>query len=165
MPREGGYEPATTEALVERFLYREARLMDTHRYEEWLALWTPDAHYWVPCNSDDIDPAREVSLIYDDYDRLQQRVQRLKSGTVLAQDPAPRMRRVVSNIEIETVDADHVRVSSNFLLAVMREREQQLWAGHSIHGLRRIGDELRMHDKKVLLINSDHEMPLLQFLI
>ena len=79
--------------------------MDTHRYEEWLALWTPDARYWVPCNSDDIDPAREVSIIYDDHERLQQRVQRLKSGTVLAQDPAPRMRRIVSNIEIETVDA------------------------------------------------------------
>ena len=139
--------------------------MDTHRYEEWLALWTPDARYWVPCNSDDIDPAREVSIIYDDYERLEQRVQRLKSGTVLAQDPAPRMRRIVSNIEVETVDAEYLRVGSNFLLAIAREREQQLWAGHSIHGLRRVGDGLGMHYKKVLLINSDQEMPLLQFLI
>ena len=154
-----------TDALVENFLYREARLMDTHSYEEWLALWTPDARYWVPCNSDDVDTSREVSIIYDDYERLQQRVKRLASGTVLAQEPPPRMRRVVSNIEIETLDADHVRVGSNFLLAVAREREQQLWAGHSIHGLRQIGDELRMHHKKVLLINVDHEMPLLQFLI
>jgi 3-phenylpropionate/cinnamic acid dioxygenase small subunit len=153
------------DALVERFLYEEARLMDTHRYEEWLALWTPDARYWVPCNDDEIDPSREVSLIYDDYERLQQRVQRLRSGTVLAQDPAPRMRRVVSNIEVEAVDSEHVRVGSNFLLAVAREREQQLWAGHSIHGLRRSGDKLQMHAKKVLLINSDQEMPLLQFLI
>jgi 3-phenylpropionate/cinnamic acid dioxygenase small subunit len=165
MQRERGRDFAMSDALVERFLYREARLMDTHRYEEWLALWTPDARYWVPCNSDDIDPSREVSIIYDDHERLEQRVQRLKSGTVLAQDPAPRMRRIVSNIEIETVDAEHLRVGSNFLLAVAREREQQLWAGHSIHGLRRVGDELRMHYKKVLLINSDQEMPLLQFLI
>jgi len=163
--RKSARDVAMSDALVERFLYREARLMDTHRYEEWLALWTPDARYWVPCNSDDIDPAREVSIIYDDYERLEQRVQRLKSGTVLAQDPAPRMRRIVSNIEIETVDAEHLRVGSNFLLAVAREREQQLWAGHSIHGLRRVGDGLRMHYKKVLLINSDQEMPLLQFLI
>jgi 3-phenylpropionate/cinnamic acid dioxygenase small subunit len=119
----------------------------------------------VPCNSDDIDPAREVSIIYDDHERLEQRVQRLRSGTVLAQEPAPRMRRIVSNIEIETVDAEQLRVGSNFLLAVAREREQQLWAGHSIHGLRRVGDDLMMHYKKVLLINSDQEMPLLQFLI
>ena len=165
MPRERGRDSAMGDALVERFLYREARLMDTHLYDEWLALWTQDARYWVPCNSDDVDPAREVSIIYDDYERLEQRVQRLKSGTVLAQDPAPRMRRIVSNIEIETVDVEHLRVGSNFLLAVAREREQQLWAGHSIHGLRRVGDGLRMHYKKVLLINSDQEMPLLQFLI
>jgi 3-phenylpropionate/cinnamic acid dioxygenase small subunit len=75
------------------------------------------------------------------------------------------MRRIVSNIEIEAVDADHVRVGSNFLLAIARQREQQLWAGHSIHGLRRIGDDFRMHHKKVLLIDCDQEMPLLQFLI
>lgn len=154
-----------TDALVEQFLYREARLMDTHLYEEWLALWTLDARYWVPCNADDIDPARQVSIIYDDYDRLKQRVERLASGTVLAQDPMPRMRRVVSNIEIEIVGPDSLRVGSNFLLAVAREREQHLWAGHTIHGLRRMDGELRMHHKKVLLINSDQEMPLLQFLI
>jgi benzoate/toluate 1,2-dioxygenase subunit beta len=154
-----------TDPLVESFLYREAHLMDTNRYEEWLALWTPDACYWVPCNGDDIDTSREVSIIYDDYERLQHRVQRLVSGTVLAQDPAPRMRRLVSNIEVERVDADHLTVGSNFILAVARAGEQQVWAGRSIHGLRRDGGALRMHRKKVLLINSDQEMPLLQFLI
>ena len=25
---------------IEKFLFREARLMDEHRYEEWLTLWT-----------------------------------------------------------------------------------------------------------------------------
>ena len=45
---------------VESFLYREARLMDEHAYDEWLALWTDDALYWVPCNEDDIDPERHV---------------------------------------------------------------------------------------------------------
>src|SRR5512145_436822 len=118
-----------TDSAVASFLYHEAHLMDTNRYEEWLALWTPDALYWVPCNNDDIDPSREVSLIYDDYERLQQRVQRLMSGTVLAQDPAPRMRRLVSNIEVETVDADHLVVGSNFILAMARAGGQQLWAG------------------------------------
>jgi 3-phenylpropionate/cinnamic acid dioxygenase small subunit len=153
-----------TEGLIERFLYREALLMDTHRYEEWLALWDRDACYWVPCNEDDIDPMRQVSLIYDDYDRLQQRVRRLTSGTVLAQDPTPRMRRIVSNIEIAS-GADAFEVQSNFILALARGSEQQLWAGRSIHGLRRAGDDLKIFRKKVLLINSDQEMPLLQFLI
>ncbi|MGH7804230.1 MAG: aromatic-ring-hydroxylating dioxygenase subunit beta, partial [Candidatus Binatia bacterium] len=49
-------------AAVESFLYREARLMDTHRYDEWLALFDEDATYWIPSNRDDIDPRREVSI-------------------------------------------------------------------------------------------------------
>ena len=60
---------------VAAFLYREARLIDEHRYQEWLTLWeSSDTLYWVPCNDDDIDPRRHVSINYDDHDRLLQRV-------------------------------------------------------------------------------------------
>ena len=86
---------------VESFLYREARLMDENAYDEWLSLWTDDALYWVPCNRDDSDPTREISAIYDDRTRLQARIDRLKSGVAYAQDPKSRMRRLISNIEIE----------------------------------------------------------------
>ena len=51
---------ATATALdsrtIEAFLYREARLADENRYDEWLALWTDDARYWIPSNSYDYDP-------------------------------------------------------------------------------------------------------------
>ncbi len=51
---------------IEDFIYREARLMDEHRYDDWLALWTDDAVYWVPSNNDELDPMQSVSIIYDD---------------------------------------------------------------------------------------------------
>lgn len=157
------------DAEIARFLAREARLMDEGRYDEWLALWADDGLYWVPCNHDDIDPMREVSLIYDDRVRLGERVERLKSGSVLAQEPKPRMRRVVSNIEIEAgesaaADGETI-VHSNFMLGIARPTGQQVWIGHSIHRLRTAGSALKIAHKKVLLINSDTEMPLLQFLI
>jgi len=151
-------------ASVEAFLYREARLMDEHRYKEWLALWCDDGVYWVPCNADDIDPARHVSIIYDDRERLQQRVERLASGGVLAQEPPPRLRRVIGNIEIADGGSD-LTVASNFILALARGETQQLWAGRSVHVLRRAEASLAIRRKTVLLINSDQEMPLLQFLI
>src|SRR2546428_13930155 len=78
---------------IENFLYREARLMDEHAYDEWLALWTDDALYWVPCNRDDSDPMREVSIIYDNRARLEERIIRLKSGAIYAQEPKWRLRR------------------------------------------------------------------------
>ena len=79
---------------VESFLYQEALFMDEHRFDEWLSLWGDPARYWVPCNADDIDPLRQVSIIYDDRERLVQRIERLKSGSVQAMNPKPRMRVV-----------------------------------------------------------------------
>jgi benzoate/toluate 1,2-dioxygenase subunit beta len=149
---------------IEQFLYREARLMDEGLYRDWLALWTDDAIYWVPCN-DDTDPTQDVSLIYDNRERLVQRVDRLLSGTVQALDPKPRMRRIVSNIEIEAAEGNDVTVASNFILGHARWDMQQVWAGRTVHKIRRGGEGLKMAFKKVMLINSDQEIPLLQFLI
>jgi benzoate/toluate 1,2-dioxygenase beta subunit len=151
---------------IAAFLYLEARLIDEHRYQEWLALWeAADTLYWVPCNDEDIDPRRQVSIIYDDRNRLTERVERLLSGSVLAQQPVPRMRRVVSNIEIEQAAGDEVTVASNFILATARAGRQELWAGRTVHRLRKHGDAYKIAAKKVLLNNLDQEIPLLQFLI
>ena len=38
-------------------LYHEAALLDERRFDEWLALFTDDALYWVP-QGEDGDPAR-----------------------------------------------------------------------------------------------------------
>lgn len=43
---------------VSQFLFLEARLQDTHAYDEWEALWTDDALYWVPANGHDTDPEK-----------------------------------------------------------------------------------------------------------
>jgi benzoate/toluate 1,2-dioxygenase subunit beta len=153
------------ESLIEQFLYREARLMDEGKYREWLSLWTEDAIYWVPCNDGDSDPTRDVSLIYDNRERLGQRVDRLMSGTVQALDPKPRMRRVVSNIEIEAREGNDVTVASNFVLAHARWDSQQIWAGRTMHKIRGDGTALKMAFKKVMLVTADQEIPLLQFLI
>ena len=150
---------------VVAFLTLEARLMDESRYAEWLALWTADARYWVPCNDDDIDPAKHISIIYDDFDRLTQRVERLLSGSVLAVQPRPRMRRVIANIEISELSAATATVESNFILASARLGKTQMWIGRSIHTLERIDGAFKMSGKKVLLIDNDQEIPLLQFII
>jgi 3-phenylpropionate/cinnamic acid dioxygenase small subunit len=152
-------------ADIEKFLFHEARLVDEHRYEEWLSLWTDDAIYWVPCDIENADPLRQVSLIYDNRAKLGDRVERLKSGTVLAQDPKPRMRRIISNVEIGESSATELKVESNFVLVEARGIHQQIWCGRSIHTLREQDGELKIARKTVLLVNSDREIPVLQFLI
>ena len=46
--RKGEGGAALDVAACERFLIHEARLLDEARFDEWLALFTADAWYWVP---------------------------------------------------------------------------------------------------------------------
>ena len=150
---------------IEDFIYREARLMDEHRYDDWLALWMDDAIYWVPSNNDDIDPTQNVSIIYDDRRRIGDRIDRLKSGMAYAQKPPSRMRRVVSNLEVEEGENGEVTVYSNFVLTEIRRGVRNIWSGRTVHKLRLENGDLKMATKKVLLLENDTEIPSLVFLI
>jgi 3-phenylpropionate/cinnamic acid dioxygenase small subunit len=154
-----------SEADIHQMLYREARLMDEHRYRDWLALWSSDAIYWVPSNGVGETPDDEVAIIYDDYHRLKDRIARLDSGSVMVQSPKSSMRRVVSNIEITPEGASDVTVLSNFVLVEARSGQQFLWAGQSTHKLREMNGTLQIRFKKVVLVNNDQELPPLQFLL
>ena len=48
------------------FLYDEARMLDEGRYDEWLALWLEDGHYWMPLDWNQKDPDLVTSLLYED---------------------------------------------------------------------------------------------------
>lgn len=153
-------------AEADAFLYREARLADENNYQEWLALWTDDAIYWLPANKDDYDPHRHVSIIYDDRSRLQDRVDRLASGSAWAQEPKSRLRRVISNIEIEAgASSDEVLVRSNFVLGELRRGRQTTYYAAQVHRLRRTPQGIRMAFKKVMLLNNDEPINNLSFLV
>ena len=114
---------------VADFLYREARLADEARYAEWLALWTDDGVYWVPATTEpDPDPERQLSHVYDNRARVETRVKLLQTGVRYSQEPASRMRRLVSNIEVEAADGGELVAGSNFLLA-----ELAVQAGRELH--------------------------------
>src|SRR5205085_5080014 len=122
---------------------------DENRYGEWLALWTEDAIYWVPANKDDYDPREHVSIIYDRRDRLQDRIDRLKSGAAWSQEPRSRMRRLITNIEMAPAsDDEDITVHSNFVLGELRRGLQTVYFANEIHRLRPSADGLKMAFKK-----------------
>jgi 3-phenylpropionate/cinnamic acid dioxygenase small subunit len=154
---------------VTEFLYREARLADEARYAEWLALWTDDGVYWVPATTDPAaDPEEHLSHIYDNRARLDTRVAMLQTGQRYSQEPASRMRRLISNIEIERAADGDLVAGSNFILgelSIQAKHEMHWWVGRTTHRLRRVDGELRMSGKKVVLINAAEPLPNLAFLI
>ncbi len=155
-------------AVVE-FLHREARLADEARYAEWLALWTDDGVYWVPATTDPAaDPDKHLSHIYDNRGRLETRIKLLLTGHRYSQEPASRMRRLVSNIEAAPAENGELVAGSNFALAelaIQAKREMHWWVGRTTHRLRRVGGELKMCRKKVVLVNAAEPLPNLSFLI
>ena len=86
-------EPALDLHRCELFLEHEARLLDEAKFDDWLALFTADAWYWVPSEPDQANPHDTVSLIYDDRRLLETRVRRLASPRMYSQEPRSRTSR------------------------------------------------------------------------
>lgn len=149
---------------VEEFLFYEAKLIDEHRYDQWLELWTDDGLYWVPSNSDDADPSRQAMIIYDNRARLADRIYRLTSGAAWAQQPRSRTRRLISNVEVRETGGAYA-VESNCLIAELRRSRQDIFAARVLHTLRPAADSFRIALKKVLLLNNDEPIDNLTFLV
>jgi 3-phenylpropionate/cinnamic acid dioxygenase small subunit len=143
----------------ELFLLHEARLLDEGKFDDWLALFTPDARYWVPSEPDQTNPLDTVSLIYDDRQLLETRVRRLASPRIYSQEPRSRTSRIVTNVSIEEgADAAFTLVRSKFMLIEFRRNEQRLFGGTSFHRLTVAGSELKIAWKRVDLVNCDGPM-------
>jgi 3-phenylpropionate/cinnamic acid dioxygenase small subunit len=165
-PAPDDFDPAE----VEQFLYREARYADEGDYDAWEALWTDDAVYWVPAGGADIDPDREMSIIYDNRARIATRLKQVRTGKRYAQAPPSNLRRLLANIEFlgGRTNSDggiDLEVAANFLVVESRARDNNLWGGRTTYRLRRIDHTLRLVYKKVVLVNNDKALPTLGFLI
>jgi len=139
----------------EQFLILEARLLDEGKFDEWLALFTPDAWYWVPSEPDQPDPHETVSLIYDDRRLLETRVRRLASPRMYSQEPRSRTSRIVSNVTIETNDRNACTVRSKFVMIEFRREQQRIFAGTALHRLVQSGGRIMIAWKRVDLVNCD----------
>jgi benzoate/toluate 1,2-dioxygenase subunit beta len=149
---------------IEEFLYHEADLLDSRRYQDWLTLYTEDAIYWIP-QGDEPDHVHHVSIAYDDHRRMHERVLRLESGFAFSQDPPSRTCHVVGNVRVAGELEGDLDVRSNLVLAEMRRGVQSVYAGQVTHRLVPTGESFMVRRKTVRLINSDVPLSNLTFLI
>lgn len=150
---------------VEAFLFREARLQDTHDYDGWEALWADDAVYWVPANGQDTDPERVMSIIYDNRSRIRVRIDQLKTGRRHTQTPRSELARIVSNVEVTERSGDEVSARANVLIFEDNLRGETLWAARNEYRLREIDGDFQLVRKKVGLVNNHKPVYTLSFLV
>src|SRR5216684_4276620 len=113
---------------------REARLLDQLRFDEWLAMYSPECIYWVPGTPAAGDPRREIAISFDDRRRMEDRIYRLRTGYAWSQAPRSRTVRMISNTEVFATNQSSARmVRSNFLISEFRvdgTRFLSGWCGH-----------------------------------
>jgi benzoate/toluate 1,2-dioxygenase beta subunit len=152
-------------AAVEALLFREAALLDAREFSAWLELFADECLYWIPSNTDELDPSRHVSIVYDEHPQLKERVWRLQSGLAYAQEPQSRSAHLVGNVEILAADGEAIDAESVFVVTEFRRDKQFVHAGRYHHRLRRQGEDLRIVMKKVALINNDGHLGNLSLLL
>jgi 3-phenylpropionate/cinnamic acid dioxygenase small subunit len=143
---------------VEQFLYHEAWLLDHGRLDEWLALFTDDATYWIPLEANQADPLTTSSIVYDDRRLLAVRVRQFQHPRAHARVPAPRTVHQVGNVQVLEAEGQGVRVGSTLVLVEHRRERQRVWGAVVEHRLRRTGDGLRIVAKRIDLVNSEAEL-------
>jgi ethylbenzene dioxygenase subunit beta len=139
----------------EQFLLHEARLLDDGKFDAWLALFAPDAWYWVPSEPEQADPVETVSLIYDDRRLLETRVRRLDSPRMYSQEPRSRTSRMIANVTLDDVERNSCTVRSKFMMIEYRREQQRIFGGTMLHRLVLAGGRILIAWKRVDLVNCD----------
>lgn len=165
-----------TRAEAEDFLYREGRLIDERRFDEWFDLYTEEAVYWLPMGDDEV-PGLGPSVIYDDHYFLARRVYRLVHTRVFSQRPVSRTVHLISNVEVgEMITAgtrpELIVYSAQVVHEVRSGSNQQYGlgdlrtlAGRCEHRLVSVDGELKITLKKFELVDRDQPVESLAFIV
>lgn len=148
---------------ITQFLYREARLLDAERWDEWLALMAEDIHYWMPVpenrrRADHVKAyeAGRGALFDDGLLDLSRRVARFKQPSAWAEDPPTRHAHVVSGVEAFHAEAagEYV-VHSTFVNYRSRgERDNDFLVGRREDLLRAHASEFRLARRTIFMTQS-----------
>ena len=146
----------TRDDLID-FIYAEVRMLDEGRYDEWLDLWLPDGHYWMPLDWKQEDPIHVTSLLYEDIFMLKLRVERLNGARTFSQKPKSRCHHVIQRPFVDDMDEDAGRYVTNTNMHYVETRldDQFLLALTATHELKLVDGRLRIANKRVDLLNCD----------
>lgn len=149
----------TTEAITldeaMAFVWYEADLLDNAEYDEWLELWTSDAHYVVPIEPGAADFENTLNYAYDDHGMRQKRVDRLRNGQSISASPVARTVRVQSRFRLLEADKAACKLRcAQILTEFRRGRERAYAADVELNLVRGDDGKLKIAQKVVRLINS-----------
>ncbi|WP_105971092.1 3-phenylpropionate/cinnamic acid dioxygenase subunit beta [Streptomyces geranii] len=150
---------------VQRLYAYEARLLDQHRYADWLELFTEDLHYWAPVRTNRLRRQQsladgapgEVGIFDETKASLAWRIRRFDSGMAWAEDPPSRTRHLITNVLVAPGDepGEHIAESAFLCYRNRLEREVDLYAGCRTDVLRRDPDGMLLIARRTILLDQN----------
>lgn len=147
------------------FIWREADLLDSHDYEQWLRLWSDGGKYIIPIERDVVDHAAALNIAYDDGPMREARVKRLRSGLSMSASAAARTVRTTSRFVplLDTPGVLEVRCAQHI---VEQKREHtRVLAADVTYRIVRTAAGLALDLKVIALIDSDEAQRGLGYLL
>lgn len=158
--------PATWQAELTAFVYHEAMLLDTGRYDEWLALFAESGLYWMPLSADQPPGDETPSLLYEDLLLLRLRIQRYANPKAHSLHPAVRSLRILQTPQVLASDPSEGfhQTRTPFLYVETQGDTQKILAATAYHTMEGTPGAWRLRAKKVCLLNADASLPAIQLL-
>jgi 3-phenylpropionate/cinnamic acid dioxygenase small subunit len=145
-----------TQLSVERFIYRQAEILDEKQWDDWLDLFTTDGFYWMPAEADQTDGDGVPNIFWEDLDLMRMRIGRNTHPQAHSQAPDNRLCHVVSNVMIESEDANgDIIVRSRFHCAEYFRYEVRNFTGKYRHLLKKTPDGYRIALQRADLVNRE----------
>ena len=160
-PRAQALERALLTLEISEFLYAEAELLDERCFDQWLDLFTDDAHYWMPLRQnvpfgeqqrENTSHADGISWFDEGKATLKSRVDQIKTGQHWAEEPLSRICHMVSNVQILNSTSSEVTVKSRMLVYRNRlQDETDLFIGKREDVLRKVDHQWKIAKRKIIL--------------
>jgi len=150
---------------VEQFLYKEARLLDERKLDEWLTLLAEDLDYWMPMRRNikfgdwDLEFTKhdsEINWFDETKDILAGRIRQINTGVHWPEEPVSRFEHLISNVEFNHAAGNEIHVNSKFHCYQNRlQDEVNQWVGRREDVLRRDSEtKFKLVKRKIILAQN-----------
>ncbi len=140
---------------VEQFLYQQAQLLDTKKWEDWIDLFTPDGIYWMPPDATYETWDGQPAIFAEDRNLMNVRMGRVLHPDAWSQRPLWGTNHVVSNVAILKVAKNgDVQVRSRFHMMELRRDDVRHFAGSYLHTLKKVKNGYRIKLQRVDMTNA-----------
>jgi 3-phenylpropionate/cinnamic acid dioxygenase small subunit len=147
-------QTASLQQRVEQFLFHQSELLDEKQWGAYIDLFADEGVYWMPVTPEQTEWVDSPSIFAEDKRMMEIRMGRVTHPNAWSQAPQWGTSHLVGNVVIESVSETEIAVRSRFQMMELRRDATRHFAGTYRHTLRRSGDDFKIVQQRVDLLNG-----------